>query len=201
MPNRKFWEDRYATNTTGWDIGKISDPLKAYIDQLKSKDIRILIPGAGFGHEVIYLYRNGFENLTVVDIAKDPLQRIADSLPDLPKDRLVCDDFFNLKGSYDLILEQTFFCALDPSMRSDYVCKMAELCLPNAKLVGLLFDFPLESGPPYGGTVDEYRSLFEPFFNIMLMEPCYNSIASRSGRELFIKFLKHPNEQNSQQSA
>ena len=62
---------------------------------------------------------------------------------------------------------------------------------PEGKLVGLLFDAPLnEDHPPYGGTIKEYIGYFEPYFNIEIMEPCYNSIQPRLGRELWIKMVK-----------
>ncbi len=42
-----YWTNRYKIESTGWDIGYASTPLKEYIDQLSDKTIRILIPGAG----------------------------------------------------------------------------------------------------------------------------------------------------------
>lgn len=42
-----YWNERYQNSATGWDIGAVSTPLKEYIDQLDSKEIRILIPGCG----------------------------------------------------------------------------------------------------------------------------------------------------------
>jgi thiopurine S-methyltransferase len=68
---------------------------------------------------------------------------------------------------------------------------MAELLNAEGKLVGLLFNAPLnEDHPPYGGTIKEYVGYFEPYFEIEIMEPCYNSIEPRSGREVWIKMLK-----------
>ena len=100
-------------------------------------------------------------------------------------------DFFNLKGQYDLILEQTFFCALDPSLRTKYAEKVNELLTDSGKLVGLLFDFPLVAeGPPFGGSVDEYLNIFSKFFKIKIIEKSYNSIPDRNGKELFVKFEK-----------
>ncbi len=42
-----YWDNRYEDKNTGWDVGDITTPLKKYIDQLKNKDISILIPGCG----------------------------------------------------------------------------------------------------------------------------------------------------------
>jgi hypothetical protein len=40
-----FWDNKYKSGETGWDIGYISTPLKKYFDQLTNKELKILIPG------------------------------------------------------------------------------------------------------------------------------------------------------------
>ena len=66
--NKAFWDNKYTNEKLGWDIGYISTPLKSYIDQLADKNLKILIPGAGNGYEVEYLFNSGFTNIHVVDI-------------------------------------------------------------------------------------------------------------------------------------
>jgi len=189
--NKSYWEHKYEEKQTGWNIGYISTPIKTYIDQLKNKDISILIPGAGNSFEAEYLYHKGFKNITVLDIAKQPLLNLKERVTDFPENHLIQVDFFEHKGSYDLILEQTFFCALDPSLRNEYAKKMNDLLNDNGKLVGLLFDFDLEvSGPPFGGSVSEYEKTFQKHFKIKTLNRSINSIKPRQGRELFIIFEK-----------
>ena len=195
MKNQKldqsFWSEKYQSNQTGWDIGSISRPIKEYIDQLEDKDASILIPGAGNAYEAIYLYEQGFTNVSIVDIAKEPLDNFKKSVPDFPKDKILQEDFFSHKGSYDLIFEQTFFCALDPSLRVNYIDKMKDLLKPKGKLVGLLFDFRLDDvGPPFGGSEDAYTIDFKKRFHLKTLAPCYNSIKPRQGKELFINFVR-----------
>lgn len=188
--NKDFWENRYQTDDTGWDVGKITTPLKEYIDQIENKDIKILIPGAGNGYEFDYLISKGFKNVWVVDIAKHPLENLALRNPAY-KQNFIRSDFFEINDKFDLILEQTFFCALDPNLRSKYVDKMHSLLTSKGKLFGLLFDFELtEVGPPFGGSTKEYVNLFEEKFNIKVLERAYNSIKPREGRELFFIFEK-----------
>lgn len=99
--------------------------------------------------------------------------------------------FFKLENRFDLILEQTFFCALDPKLRRDYVNQMANLLTPEGRLIGLLFNIPLNTDhPPFGGNEEEYRKLFSSIFEIEIMETAYNSIPPRAGNELFIKLKK-----------
>ncbi|KGO79836.1 thiopurine S-methyltransferase [Flavobacterium cauense R2A-7] len=188
--NKDYWQNRYENNEIGWDAGKITTPLKEYIDQIEDKNLKILIPGAGNGYELDYFLSKGFTNVTVVDFAESPLHNIAQRIPDFPKKQLIHSDFFQLDGTYDLILEQTFFCALAPELREKYASKMHSLLSKNGKLFGLLFDFPLtEEGPPFGGSKEEYLNLFSEKFHIKTLETAYNSIQPRKERELFFIFL------------
>ncbi len=148
-----YWERRYEVKDTNWDVKGITTPLKTYIDQLTDKNLRILIPGAGNAYEAEYLFKQGFEQVYVMDIAHQPLQHLAERVPDFPAHHLLLEDFFLHQGAYDLILEQTFFCALPPSMRPLYARHMHELLTPRrGKLVGLLFNDVLNADkPPFGG--------------------------------------------------
>lgn len=189
--HKNYWENKYEEESTGWDIGSISTPLKNYFNQLDSKDLKILIPGAGNSYEAEYLFKEGFKNIDVMDIALQPLQNLKKRTPLFPEENLIQQDFFNATKKYDLIIEQTFFCALHPNTRSKYVKKMADLLEIEGKLVGLLFDFELtEKGPPFGGSLNEYLDLFSKYFTIKTLEKCYNSIKPRLGRELFFIFEK-----------
>ncbi len=189
--NKDYWEERYVNNETGWNIGYPSTPIKAYIDQLKDKSLKILIPGAGNSYEAEYLWKLGFKNVFIVDFAKQPLTNFKNRVSDFPEDQLIHLDYFELNNSFDLILEHTFFCALNPILRAKYVDKMDQLLKPNGKLIGLFFNFELtESGPPFGGSEPEYKSLFEDKFQIKALEKSINSIKERQGKELFFIFEK-----------
>ncbi len=186
-----FWDNRYKTKVTGWDLGKISTPLKTYFNQLTDKNLKILIPGGGNSYEAEYLNKKGFKNVYVVDLSKTALKNVKKRVPSFPESHLVHNDFFKLSMVFDLIIEQTFFCALHPSLRSDYAKKMAELLTKNGKLVGLFFNVPLyQDHPPFGGNKNEYLGYFKPYFNIEIMDKCYNSNKSREGEELFVKLIK-----------
>lgn len=186
-----YWNNRYVNDDFAWDLGAVSTPLKAYIDQLTNKELNILIPGAGNAYEAEYLYSRGFKNVYVLDFALAPLLNIKARIPEFLESHLLNQDFFEHSGQYDLILEQTFFCALDPALRKRYVVHMLELLKPGAKLTGVLFNDVLNKDqPPFGGSKAEYETLFFPDFHPLKMELCYNSIKPREGRELFIMLQK-----------
>lgn len=189
--NSDYWENRYKTNEISWDAGTITTPLKEYIDQIEDKSIKILIPGAGNSYEFEYLINNGFQNVYVLDFAQSPLDNIKERVSNCNENQLIKSDFFEHDATYDLILEQTFFCAIDPSLRENYVAKMKSLLNSNGKIAGLLFQFPLtDVGPPFGGSKSEYLSLFQNDFEVKTLETAYNSIKPRQGNELFFIFTK-----------
>ncbi len=190
LPNAlddQYWNQRYLTGDLGWDVGHVTPPLQAYFDQLTDKSLRILIPGAGNAYEAEYLWQLGFANTHVLDVAPVPLAQLQARCPAFPASQLLLGDFFAHSGQYDLIMEQTFFCALSPTLRADYARQVRSLLAPGGKLVGLLFDAPMnDDRPPFGGSRQEYRGYFAPHFSFRYFDPCYNSLKPRAGRELFI---------------
>src|SRR6478736_3698736 len=188
--NDKYWTDRYQNRETGWDIGEVSTPIKEYIDQLKNKTIRILVPGCGNAYEAAYLVDMGFQDITLIDISEAKSNELAKKFVKNPCVKVLHGDFFNHTGNYDLIIEQTFFCALDPTLREAYVEKMYSLLSDGGKLAGVLFNRDFNGGPPFGGSKNEYDQLFARLFHIHTMEPCYNSIAPRKDTELFFTVIK-----------
>jgi len=186
-----FWNNRYLNDQAGWDMGEISPPIKAYIDQIEDRDVSILIPGAGNSYEAEYLHKLGFKNVVVVDIANEPLKNLLGRVPTFPEANLLHVNFFELSGKFDLIIEQTFFCAIDISLRANYAEQISSLLNVNGKLVGLMFDASLNiETPPFGGSTDEYKAYFSPYFKLVVMGPCYNSHPSRNGREIWINLVK-----------
>mgnify|MGYP000564838520 CR=1 FL=1 len=188
--NQEYWDKQYTSNTTGWDLGKVSPPIKEYIDTLEDKNTSILIPGCGNTYEAEYLLEKGFTNVTVIDIAPTLVKRLQEKFKSNPNIKIILGDFLEHQGQYDLIIEQTFFCALSPELRQKYVLKMHQLLKEKGKLVGLLFNKTFEGGPPFGGSKTEYELLFKQYFDFIKMDLCQNSIKPRTNSELFIDFRK-----------
>jgi len=180
-----YWQNRYENNQVGWDLGIASDPIVNYINQLTDKNLNILIPGCGNAYEAEYLFKNGFKNVFVIDLAESPLENFKNRVPEFPNSNLIQGNLFELNQTFDLIIEQTMFCAIDPKLRKAYVQKVGELLAPTGKFVGLLFNRDFIGGPPFGGNKEEYLTYFSSCFRLTSMETCYNSIAPRSGTELF----------------
>ena len=191
-----YWQQRYVSGQTGWDTGAITPPLREYFAQLGPPDARrMLIPGAGNAYEAEYLHSAGWPNVWVADLAPAPLEALRRRVPGFPADHLLLTDFFALQPApaFDLLVEQTFFCALDPALRPAYARQAARLLRPGGTLMGLLFDTEFaKAGPPFGGSRAEYEAYFAPYFDFRHFETATNSIKPRQGKELFICLKRKP---------
>lgn len=193
--NSEYWSKRYNRQDHPWDLHRPSRPIIEYFTQLKNRESKILIPGAGPGHEVGYLYEQGFKQVYYMDFSDSACSLFKATYPNFPADQILSDDFFNHGGKYDFIVEQTFFCALEPSrkMRKKYADSVYQLLKNGGKLIGLWWNFPLDpppSNPPYGGSKEEYLGLFEEKLTTQIFDTCYNSAEERAGKEWFGVFSK-----------
>jgi SAM-dependent methyltransferase len=193
MTDQAFWDNRWKKGETGWDLKAVSPSIKFYIDLIIDKNIRILVPGCGNAYEAEYMLAQGFNQVTVIDIAPTLTEQLSTKLKhyiESGKLNVICGDFFEHQSTYDLILEQTFFCAINPNLRSNYAKHMHQLLAPKGKLVGLLFNTEFNGGPPFGGNTTEYLAYFDPYFKHISFTTSTNSIAPRAGKEIWMEIAK-----------
>lgn len=189
--NVDYWDIKWQHKETGWDLGFASPPIEQLMSKFENKEARILIPGCGSAYEAESLSIQGYKNITILDISSTAIQILKEKYKDKKEISVICTDFFEHVGNYDLIIEQTFFCAILPSKRMDYAKKAFELLNEKGRVLGVLFNkYFKNQGPPFGGNIEEYRSVFSPYFEIEKMENCYNSIEPRRGSEVFINLKK-----------
>lgn len=191
------WDDRYTSGDTPWDL---SGPTPEFARLLASgrlpKKARVLVPGGGRGHDAILFAEKGYE-VDLVDFAPRALEA---ALIEAARHKVTVfayrQDFFDLPSlpyhaaSYDILLEYTFFCAIDPSLRERYVKAAAGLLRPGGWLVGLFFPLSTDKpGPPFVVSEDEVRKLFTPYFEITIEKP-QESVKARAGREFLALFRR-----------
>lgn len=184
-----YWNNRYISGKIGWDLGEASPAIVAYFASQRNKDVKILIPGCGNAHEADALIQLGFTNITLIDISEELVSMLQTRFAKNDSIHVELGDFFEFSGNFDVVIEQTFFCAIDPALRSKYVHKMHQLLNKGGKIVGLMFNRAFPDGPPFGGTQKEYKTLFSGKFNTK-MDECKRSIPARLGSELWVQFDK-----------
>ncbi|MDB3905433.1 TPMT family class I SAM-dependent methyltransferase [Crocinitomicaceae bacterium] len=181
-----YWSKRYQNEETGWDLGEASGPLIQLFKGFKNKNAKILIPGCGNAYEAEYLFNEGYKNIYIIDIAPEPLDDFMKRSPNFPSKQIILGDFFNHHGEYDIIVEQTFFCAINPKMRPIYVDKCHEILNNKGRIIGVLFNREFDGGPPYGGNIKEYESLFKLKFSKVNFKHSRHSIKPRKKSEIEI---------------
>ena len=186
------WEADYARHTDGWDLGGPTPIFKRLILSRQLIPGRMIVLGAGRGHDAREFARHGFQ-VTAVDFASqavEEMHRLAS--PEAPVEILQHDIFTlpeSLNNSFDYVLEYTCFCAIDPKRRAEYAHLVTRLLKPNGIYIDLAF--PLDGrkgGPPFAVSALEVINLFQARrFNLVSREVPADSISPRRGvEELFI---------------
>lgn len=191
-----FWEGHYRRGDTGWDLGQAAPPLVAWLagPEAPPAGRRVAVLGCGYGHDALLFARaghvvTGFDfSATALAAARERAQ--ADGVAA----RFEEADVFTLParfaGSFDLVVEHTCFCAIDPARREAYVAVVRDILAPGGELVGLFYAHGRPGGPPFSTSRDEVDRLFRPHFAIRCLEPATNSDARRDGQELFAVLRK-----------
>ena len=188
---QNYWEEKWQKQEIGWDIGYASPAIADYFKKVSDKNSKILIPGCGNAYEAEFLLKEGFKDISIVDISPKACEILKEKFKGNKEVKIFCGDFFQHEGKYKFIIEQTFFCAIPTIYRSKYVEKAADLLSENGRLIGLLFNRNFEQkGPPFGGSSAEYGFLFKKYFDIIKMEESTKSIPERTESELFINLIK-----------
>jgi methyl halide transferase len=181
-----YWNGRYVEGRTGWDLGGPPAALIRVIRALSTPParLRVLVPGAGRGHDALAWAEAGHE-VTAADFA--PLavaaMREAAAARGLPLAVREADIFAlpdDFAGAFDVVWEQTCFCAIPPDRRPDYARAMAACLAPGGQLVGLFWAHGREGGPPFDVQRDHVRAALGGRFTIVAMDDVPDSPPGRS---------------------
>ncbi|MEM1427121.1 MAG: methyltransferase [Cyanobacteria bacterium P01_H01_bin.130] len=196
VPAFHGWNQRYADKNTGWDLGEPSPVLSAFLPSflehrgLAGRSLRAAVIGCGRGHDARFIASLGLETIGF-DFA--PLA-IADARQFATQAGLTDEqlrfeemDIFAIasewRGQFDLVIEHTCFCAINPDRRPDYVDSVRSLLKSDGKLIGIFFTHNRPGGPPYSTTETEVLELFTPQFNRELWALSEHSIGRRKNDE------------------
>jgi SAM-dependent methyltransferase len=189
------WEADYQRKSDGWDLGGPTPAFKRLASTRRFKPGRMIVPGAGRGHDAREFARHGFQ-VTAVDFSPyvvNEMKRLAD--PQAPVEVLQHDIFAlppKLNHSFDYVLEYTCFCAIDPKRRAEYADLITRLLKPGGAYIDLAF--PLDGrpgGPPFAVSEPELLNLYqERGFKLLERETPVDSVSPRRGAEELFIFKK-----------
>jgi len=155
------WEARYQRGETGWDRGGPSPALVDFM-RLAKAPCRVLVPGCGYGHEVVALAKQGYA-VTAVDIARPAVERLRARLENAGcQAEVVHADLFDWEpeAPLDAIYEQTCLCAIRPEQRAAYEARLHRWLAPEGLLFALFMQTGAEGGPPFHCDLLDMRRLF-----------------------------------------
>lgn len=188
------WEHHYRKNDLGWDLGEVAPPFVHLWKERVILPCKAVIPGCGRGHEVIFLAKRGFQ-VTAVDYAQGAVGFLEKTLvANNLEAQILCQDFFalglNFNNKFDLMLENTFFCAIKPSMRREYVLTAERTLKPGALFIGLFYETGKEGGPPFNTKKRDIEENFSERFAIEVLSKTPHSAKQRTGKEWLAIFKK-----------
>ncbi|XP_039062154.1 probable thiol methyltransferase 2 [Hibiscus syriacus] len=97
------------------------------------------------------------------------------------------EDFFSWRPTdlFDLVFDYTFFCDIQPDMRSAWAQQIQNLLKPDGELITLMF--PIDDhagGPPYKVSVEDYEKVLHPMsFEAISVVDNELAIGTRKGKE------------------
>ena len=196
----EFWEKSYQSGDMGWDLGGPT-PIFDHWIKFQKKSLSICVLGAGNGWDAINFAEKG-HTVTAVDFAESAINNMHTSAQERGVEiNIIHSDIFKLgklfPQTFDIVLEYTCFCAIDPTRRMDYIEMTNQIIKPEGKLIALLYPIDKDindDGPPFGIDIDSTINLFSKYFTLHRKEIPKLSIERRNGREIFVVFKKMKTE-------
>eukprot|EP00038_Savillea_parva_P028738 m.66755 g.66755 ORF g.66755 m.66755 type:complete len:213 (-) comp8383_c1_seq1:46-684(-) len=200
-PSKTSWERMWSNGITPglfFDAGQCEPAL---IELLASNDPPLpdglaLVPGCGRGYAVEALANPGTRFAVGLELSPTGAHVAREYLGSNTWTAIVTADFFTMNvkpGTFDLIYDCTFLCALHPGQRQLWAQRMHELLRPGGELVTDIFPIGTHtSGPPYAMSVDLVRGLLEPlgFTNTLLQKPSRLARPKTSSGEMIARWVK-----------
>lgn len=191
-----FWEDLWTQGVNKGEMFDKGGPLPEF--KLRVEESRIpggkvaVIPGCGRGYDVELLTSAGlFERVVGVEVsstgASAARKYLSSVSPKLTNDyEIMCADFFKDQlPAADFVYDYTFFCAINPSQRSAWGRRMAEIVNPGGMLVTIMYpDVKGDGGPPFAVNIDAYQSVLRHAFSVKDGPDLLKEGHAHPGREL-----------------
>lgn len=191
MLDLDFWQGRYETGDTPWDLGGPSPHLVELIARKPNllPTGKMAVFGAGRGHDAALFAQAGLE-VVGFDYAPGAVESARHLYGNLLQFEQA--NIFDLSnptspwaGQFDAILEHTCFCAIHPKEREFYVESVLNLLKPGGYLIGIFWEHNDPDGPPFSTTLADLEHYFKPHFTTVLNEE-KTPVSDREGVERLV---------------
>lgn len=186
----QYWADVYKTETNpGWNLNEPAEAFKDMLQRVKLPKSRILVLGAGEGHDAA-LFAQAGHVVTAVDFSKEGIKRGKEKYGHLANLHFEEANIFHLpqqwNHSFDVVIEHTCYCAIPPDQRNELVRLWRRMLHEEGQLMAVFYTMEKRSGPPYGTTEWEVRKRLQDYFHFLFWGRWRQSIERRQGKELFV---------------
>lgn len=189
MSQSTSWSHRYEEKDIGWDMGHPSPSLVWAVEKLKLPKMRIAVLGCGLGHDAHFLATKG-HRVIGFDFSQQAIDGAKQKYPESENLKWECEDVFKMPSHYlkqfDLVIEHTCFCAVDPARRDELVSVWESLLSEEGQVLGVFFTMPKNFGPPFGATELEIADRLHKSFRTSLWVRSRVSHPRRLGKELVV---------------
>ena len=184
-----WWSEIYRSEKPRWDLGGPTPALAMMVPQLKLQKSRVLVLGAGPGHDAAWFAQQG-HIVTAIDFSEDAIAKAREKYAHLSNLNFKQADVFSLppemNGQFDIVFEHTLYCAITPSRRKDLVKVWRRVLAENGHLFGVFEARDKTFGPPFGGTEWEVRARLQKGFRPLYWMRLRISPPSREGEEFLV---------------
>lgn len=182
-----FWNDRYVSKDTPWDMAEPTPIINEILPQLKLNKCRILVLGCGSGSDAARLAESG-HIVTGLDFSESAVKKAQNEYSHIKNLSFQQQDAFNLPkaflGQFDVVFEHTLFCAIDPQKREALIKAWRSCLTAEGHLLSIFFVMDKPVGPPFGASEWELESLLKNKFKPLFWTRWKGSWPGRKGTEL-----------------
>ncbi len=160
-------------------MGQVSRALVAVVEEQCLVFERALVPGCGSGFDVLYFASKlpgtagTATGLDLSEMAVASATAKAQSLGLEGRARFRTADFFTLDdpdGTYDLVYDHTFLCAIEPTLRPAWAAQIARLTRAGGHFITYMYPIGDHiTGPPYAVHPEHYDALLGAHFERLLL--------------------------------
>lgn len=184
-----YWDQRYINAEDGWELNEAAPAFKDMVPRLKLQKSRVLVLGCGSGNDAALFAEDG-HIVTAVDFSQEALDRAQKKYAHYENIKWIKADAFSLPkeflNAFDILVEHTLYCAIDPSKRQDLVQAWRKCLVDKGFLLGIFYVMDQKNPPPYGGLEWEIRERLKKDFHFVFWGRLKNSIPRRLGQELLV---------------
>lgn len=191
MTGVDFWQGRYESSNTPWDLGGPSAHFAALLkdspDWLTPGEMAVL--GSGRGHDAALFAQHGFA-VTGFDYAPGAVaaaNQLYGAVAQFEQANIfeLADPASPYANRFDYVLEHTCFCAILPQERAAYAQSATHLLKPGGYLIGVFWEHSATDGPPFSTSKADIQDVFGPEFEMVDMQE-RPPVGDRSGVERLV---------------